>query len=242
VGRARFPRFLPPLIALLSLALAALLWQRGGARPRRETAFGPFPTPDEAQRLPPARPTARTPAAILDGPVPDAEDATDEWKGGPSQATPAIGNPIPTPALGNPAPTPALGNPAPTPAVGNPVLPEGAAPEMPMLEGRSGRVEISLVRSGSVSLSPRAPGAPATALDPAAAADPHAEEYKALFAEFINLRKTTGEPIEGLDLGHFIATLRDKRAQIMKQIPVKDVRFRLAFHNGKAAIRYMTVS
>ena len=30
--------------------------------------------------------------------------------------------------------------------------------------------------------------------------------------------------------------------QIMRQIPVKDVRFKLAFQNGKAAIRYMTVT
>ena len=29
---------------------------------------------------------------------------------------------------------------------------------------------------------------------------------------------------------------------IMKQIPVKDVRFKLAFANGKAAIRYQTVT
>ena len=30
--------------------------------------------------------------------------------------------------------------------------------------------------------------------------------------------------------------------EIMRQIPVKDVRFKLAFQNGKAAIRYLTVT
>jgi hypothetical protein len=241
VGRARFPRFLSPLIALLSLALAAVLWLRGGGRPRRETAFGPFPTEAQGQR-PPPRPTARTPASALDDPMPDAEERTEEWAAGRSQATPAIGNSAPTPPVGNAIPTPPVGNPVATPAIGNPIIPEGAAPEMPMLEGRSGRVEISLVRSGSVSLSPREPGSAGWPIDPAAAPDPRADEYKALFAEFITLRKTTGEPIAGLDIDHFIATLSAKRLDIMKQIPVKDVRFKLAFHNGKAAIRYMTVS
>ena len=107
---------------------------------------------------------------------------------------------------------------------------------------RSGRVEISLVRSGSVSLSQRAPGLPPPSIDPKAETDSRTEEWRGLFAEFIKLRRTTGEPIEGLDAAHFVATLRAKRAEIMRQIPVKDVRFKLAFQNGKAAIRYMTVS
>jgi len=34
----------------------------------------------------------------------------------------------------------------------------------------------------------------------------------------------------------------DGSTKIMRQIPVKDVRFKLAFQNGKAAIRYMTVT
>ena len=40
----------------------------------------------------------------------------------------------------------------------------------------------------------------------------------------------------------FIDILHATRTRIMKQIPVKDVRFKLAFQNGKAAIRYMTVT
>ena len=131
---------------------------------------------------------------------------------------------------------------AATPAIGNPVVPEGATPEARTDQARSGRVEISLVRSGSVSLSPRAPGLPPPSIDSKAAADPRTEEWRSLFAEFVKLRRTTGEPIEGLDVAHFVATLREKRAEIMRQIPVKDVRFKLAFQNGKAAIRYMTVT
>jgi hypothetical protein len=58
----------------------------------------------------------------------------------------------------------------------------------------------------------------------------------------VKLRRTTGESVEGLDAGRFVETLREKRAQIMKQLPVKDVRFKLAFQNGKAGIRYQTVT
>jgi hypothetical protein len=78
-----------------------------------------------------------------------------------------------------------------------------------------------------------AAGAPGSATDPHNA-DPRTDEYRSLFAEFVNLRRTTGEPVEGLDVDQFIRTLREKRAQIMKQLPVKDVRFKLAFQNGKA--------
>jgi len=225
VGQARWPRWLSPAVLAASLLAALLLWRRGGSpQPRHEMAFGPFPTAAQAQ--PPAAPVPhpeppRADLEITAQPV-DVEntDQTDpektgEWVGGPQAATPAIGNPV---------------------------MPEGAAPEEQMDHARSGRVEISLVRSGSVSLSPRPPGLPPPSIDPKAAIDSRTEEWRGLFAEFVKLRRTTGEPIEGLDAAHFVATLRAKRAEIMRQIPVKDVRFKLAFQNGKAAIRYMTVT
>jgi hypothetical protein len=70
--------------------------------------------------------------------------------------------------------------------------------------------------------------------------DTRTEEYRALFAEFVNMRRTTGEPVEGLNCDRFVETLHATRTRIMKQIPVKDVHFKLAFQNGKAAIRYIT--
>ena len=123
--------------------------------------------------------------------------------------------------------------------MGNPLEMANAVPKAEWEPAMSGRVEISMVRSGSVSLSSRAPNAHAS---PAGEADPRAEEYRGLFSEFVNLRRTTGESVEGLDVVHFVETLREKRAQIMKQLPVKDVRFKLAFQNGKAAIRFLTVT
>jgi len=71
--------------------------------------------------------------------------------------------------------------------------------------------------------------------------DPRNEEYKALFTEFMRLRRTTGEADENLDVVDFVQALQEKRAQLIRELGVKDVRFRLAFDNGKAAIRYMTV-
>ena len=206
VGRARWPRFVSPLILLLSLAGAALLWRRA-AHPR--PVENPFTALSTSAPKPPAgaRSTAPTPTAV--------PSAAEEWNASQAQITPAMGNPE---------------------------MPPGSVPEATLDHALSGRVEISLARSGSVSLSPR----PLAGLPPptgsAAVADPRTEEYRSLFAEFVKMRRTTGESVEGLNAAHFVETLREKRAQIMKQIPVKDVRFKLTFHNGKAAIRYMTVA
>jgi len=121
--------------------------------------------------------------------------------------------------------------------VGIPANADHAVPEFMRRErALTGRVDISVGRSGSVSMSPHPPGAPAPT------DDPRSEEYRALFAEFVKLRKTTGEPVDGLDMGQFVANLQHKRAELMKQLSAKDVRFKLAFQNGKAAIRYVTVT
>jgi hypothetical protein len=232
VGRARWPGYISPLVLLLSLAGAGLLWRRG-ATPSRpaESPFAAFPS--HAEQGPPVapRPTAPTPvAAVGAGGV-----SQDDWA--PIPTAPSPGPPASASEITN---NTGLG--VATPAMGNTMIPEGAAPRERVDTGRSGRVEISLVRSGSVSLSPRAGVPHLPPPEGSAAMDPRAEEYRDLYTEFVKLRRTTGEPVDGLNVEHFIATLRDKRAQIMKQIPVKDVRFKLAFHNGKAAIRYLTVN
>lgn len=73
------------------------------------------------------------------------------------------------------------------------------------------------------------------------AADPRDDEYRGLFAEFVTLRRTTGEPLEDLDREDFVHQLGRTRDEIMRKETVQDVRFRLAFQNGKAVIRYTTV-
>ena len=248
IGKARWPRVVAPLVLLISLLAAAVLWRRGTVEAR------PAPSPSRAR---PARAQAPpAPAAPFPLPPPPPPPPPPPAPAPARATTPTLPPPggsrmkAPTPPIGrSTAPTPtavptaaeewASNQAQATPAVGNPLDVEGAAPDAEWEPAMSGRVEISMVRSGSVSLSARAPGAPAS---PAGEADPRAEEYRGLFSEFVNLRRTTGESVEGLDVAHFVETLRDKRAQILKQLPVKDVRFKLAFQNGKAAIRYLTVT
>jgi hypothetical protein len=210
------------VVLVVSLVAAGLLWRRGTApSPSTASPFAGLPAP----ALPPpgGRPSVPTPRVGLPPPggrasvptpqgVPNA--AAEEWSSGQSQVTPAVGNPMD-------------------------IL--GAAPEAVFDQGFSGRVEIALARSGSVSLSPGELDDEVTDADNAEA-DPRVQEYRALFLEFVKLRRTTGESNEGLNVDHFVDTLRRKRAELMKQAPVKDVRFKLAFQNGKAAIRYLTVT
>ena len=170
--------------------------------------------------------------------------------------TPSLPPPLPPPTRGSaPARTPIVGSPARTPIVGTPIHEPGSRPshvtpaagkaatagipsvDRPRQRSLSGHVDVSLARSGLVAMATRP--APAGS---AAVADPRTDEYRALFAEFVAMRRTTGEPVEGMNASQFIELLREKRAQLIKELAVKDVRFRLAFQNGKAAIRYQTVS
>jgi hypothetical protein len=222
---------------VLALAAAGLLWRRASTPAARfanlPSALPRLATPPPS---PPGRPTAATPVqnaarVATPPPVPPGRStaATPIQNVAVSEDSDAVRSQV-TPAMGSPS---------------DPAVPAVVARERTL----SGRVDISLARSGSVSVSPRAPRTgPAGSswpIDPNAPKDepdPHAEEYRALFAEFVKVRRTTGESVEGLDVTHFVATLSAKRAEIMKQIPVKDVRFKLAFQNGKAAIRFLTVS
>ena len=249
IGKARWPGFVAPLILVFSLAAAGILWRRGATNAQPDAipiaalpTQGP-PTADTestAHPLPPPPPTGRT-APTLPPPTGRMKVPTAPF-GRLKVPTPPIGRstaPTPT-AVPTAAEEWASNQLQETPAMmSNPLDIEGAAPEAEWEPAMSGRVEISMVRSGSVSLSSRAPNAHAS---PAGEADPRAEEYRSLFSEFVNLRRTTGESVEGLDVAHFVEALREKRAQLLQQLPIKDVRFKLAFQNGKAAIRYLTVT
>jgi hypothetical protein len=64
-----------------------------------------------------------------------------------------------------------------------------------------------------------------------------APEFRALFKEFVELRRTCGEPTEGLDAEKFVVVLGQKRAELMARHAYKDVRFWVGFNDGKAVIR-----
>src|SRR5262249_47352423 len=111
---------------------------------------------------------------------------------------PAIGVSRKSPPVGIPRPTPAVGVPKKTP-LAVPAVPPAAVPEFTADQPMTGRVDIALARSGSVSVSPRTGAAPSWPIDPNAPRsgdDPRSEEYRALFAEFVKLRRTTGESVE----------------------------------------------
>jgi hypothetical protein len=215
VRRTRWARAASPFVLVAALAAAAWLWRRGRAVSVVPTRRAARPSPS----LPP-RPSPQ-PSPLLSPPPAPPRHTTPAslegaWEAGPN----AVG-------AGHPP---------------QPGGPSGAARRQRHL---SGHVDVTLARSGPVAVSPVNPAATSWPIDPSASKaqpDPRTEEYRALFAEFVNMRRTTGEPVEGLNSERFIETLHATRTRIMKQIPVKDVRFKLAFQNGKAAIRYQTVT
>jgi hypothetical protein len=62
-------------------------------------------------------------------------------------------------------------------------------------------------------------------------------ELRALFKEFVELRRTCGEPTEGLDAEKFVLVLGQKRTELIARHGYKDVRFWVGFNDGKAVIR-----
>ena len=80
----------------------------------------------------------------------------------------------------------------------------------------------------------------AAPLPPFPPASPNAEldrEYRALFMEFVKLRTACRERIDNLDADRFVRVLRWRREELVKTHGPVQVAFRVAFHNGRAAIR-----
>jgi hypothetical protein len=80
-------------------------------------------------------------------------------------------------------------------------------------------------------------GGPPALLPPVAPNDALDREYRALFAEFVKLRTACREPTDNLNVDRFVKALRWKREELVKAHGVAQVPFRVAFHNGRAAIR-----
>jgi hypothetical protein len=93
-------------------------------------------------------------------------------------------------------------------------------------------------RTGAVPLYPSPPHATGR---PTPVPDPRRDEYRALFSEFVSLRRTTGESVDDIERDDFVEQLRRTRDEIMHRDGVQDVQFRLVFQNGKAVIRFTTV-
>lgn len=70
--------------------------------------------------------------------------------------------------------------------------------------------------------------------------DPQVIEYRALFGEFVKLRRTCGESTDDLSRDRFVEALLGKAAEVGGG-GTSGVRFQLVFDNGKAAVRYKRV-
>ncbi len=85
--------------------------------------------------------------------------------------------------------------------------------------------------------------AAATAKSPSLGAPVHEDalgrEYRALYVEFLKMRRTCREPVDNLDADHFVAALRKQYDELRRKYGNREVRFRLVFDNGKAAIRFV---
>jgi hypothetical protein len=63
-------------------------------------------------------------------------------------------------------------------------------------------------------------------------------EYRALYTEFVTMRRTCREPPCTVNADRFVLLLRHQRDELIRKYGARDVAFRLAFQNGKAAIRF----
>ena len=209
-GRPAWTKLVPLAIAALSLAGAALLWRRKTEAALVTPAAGvPAAAASPPPGVDPKAPAPPDPAAPEDVPEADWTDP-DSAKTDPVVATvPDTTQPdeahgaIPVEMVSASGSESRRAH-------------HSGAVDFKMDPSRSGRVDISLARSGSVSLpGERHAGTARRASTPLLGNenDPRNEEYKALFTEFLRLRRTTGETVENLDAVDFVAALQDKRAQ-----------------------------
>jgi hypothetical protein len=63
-------------------------------------------------------------------------------------------------------------------------------------------------------------------------------EYRMLYEEFNTLRETCRQSPCALSVDRFVLLLRHQRDTLIRELGASDVAFRLAFYNGKAAIRF----
>jgi hypothetical protein len=63
-------------------------------------------------------------------------------------------------------------------------------------------------------------------------------EYRTLYEEFNTVRQTCRQSPCALGVDRFVLLLRDQRDKLIRKLGARDVAFRLAFHNGKAVIRF----
>jgi hypothetical protein len=205
--------FAGALVAVLAALAAAWLWTRGRATKAAAVATAPD------------IPAERTAPPTL--PVPPPPKAPEK-----AVPRPTLLEPPPPKAperAAAPPRIPALPPPRISQRVTPPKIPQVALPRpitVPELSIAITDLTDELARVGD----------PSAALGMITAAGRLAE-YHALYREFVALRRTCGEATAGLDQDAFTAVLASKRSELIGRHAYKDVKFRVAFNDGKAVLR-----
>jgi len=181
-----------------------------------------------------------------------------------SGSTPAPAfNPPAAPAFSSPAapsfPPPPPGGfaPPPLPSFAPPPAPSFSAPSLPQPFSAAGLGSSSpaLPLPSSIKPAPWAQQLPADALDDGAAADRQMPEgeatrvvpydlqeeedahFRHVFDDFVETKRSCGEPTAGLTQAKFLQKLRDNKSALVAKHACRTVRFSVYVKDGKAALR-----
>ncbi|HLU67048.1 MAG TPA: MXAN_5187 family protein, partial [Kofleriaceae bacterium] len=185
----------------------------------------------------PARPAAPPAPSAFDLGVPPAQ-ATNErippppvslppMGGGPRPATPAPRPPVPRPG----APRRATPPPMPPASIQDDIL--GGTPQT---ANRSQQIAIDDDDDEDTRVADRALDA-ATVVGGAAADRDDAVQYRAIFDEFLALKRRCGESVDNLTYDRFVSKLRSNRDALIAKHGCKSVRFQVYVKDGKAALK-----
>ena len=237
-GRRSRPILGPLALLLLSLTGAALLWRRND-RTRRPATAPSLPLPRAPVRappqLPPPTPARRTPPDRTAEPI---------RTGSPIRGTPRAGAPaqiVPPISATKPPPAPDGNN-------GTPVVIDSEdstgsftanKPQTARPSGKRSRPTTTTMLPTQLFEVPQTSDRPRLrSIGAPIHEDALGKEYRALFLEFVNMRRACREPVDNLDADRFVAALRRQRDELRQKYAPKEIQFHLAFDNGKAAIRF----
>ncbi|MBK8172073.1 MAG: hypothetical protein IPK60_17255 [Sandaracinaceae bacterium] len=195
--------------------------------PAKMGAPPPPPPPSAATRAAPGKPTPAP--ASPPSPAPSPLEMLSLPPTGPSTAAPG---PLPTPVV--PAMAPAFSN---VPSAFDDGDDEG--------QTMIARVPEELLAQ----LGDRSSGSQASQADAAAENDgamttvsqvkqsPEDQHFRAVFDEFVNVKKQCGEPLQGFTYDKFVQTLKKNKEQIVAKHSASDVKFTVYVKDGKAALK-----
>ena len=135
-----------------------------------------------------------------------------------------------------PAPTP-VASPAPVPSPPAPPAPAAAKPSPPAPPGPPTLAPDPFDGEDDDEGATMVAQVPEELLAAAAEQDDEQRHFRAVYEEFVEMKRKCGEATAGLTFLKFSGTLRKNKAAIVQKHGVKDVRFTVYEKNGKAALK-----